>query len=113
MSRSAIVALFLLLTAQAPSSAQPAPKPEPISKRVIGELIHPNNPRILGNIQFSPDGKRLIAGDYPGGLVAVWEVGSRKLLYTVDAGAGGRGSSEYIEVSPDWRRFYTSRTSSK
>src|SRR5262245_16121956 len=91
LNRPTGTGILVLLLAVGPSTAQPPPEPEPVSKRLIGELIHPNNPRILGNIQFSPDGKRLIAGDYPGGLVAVWEVGSRKLLYTVDAGAGGRG----------------------
>jgi hypothetical protein len=59
-------ALVLAFLAAQHLAAQPPPKPEPASKRVIGELVHPNNPRILGNIHFSPDGERVIAGDYHG-----------------------------------------------
>jgi WD40 repeat protein len=91
-------------------AAKPSPMTEPLSWRLHGALEHSNKGRptteTIANIQFSPDGKRLIAGDYPGGTANVWEVASGKRLAAMDMDSGGRGSVEYFAMSPDWRLTY-------
>jgi WD40 repeat protein len=85
---------------------------EPVSARLRQELIHPNRTSVLQGIRFSPDGKRLLAGDLPGGVVATWDVATSKLLTTVEAGfglRGSRGAAEYFFPSPDWQTLLTSR----
>jgi hypothetical protein len=39
---------------------------EPVSSRLCGELIHPNKTSTLVGLRYSPDGKSIAAGDYPG-----------------------------------------------
>ena len=48
-------------------------KLEPISPRHRGSLIHPERDCTLSGLQFSPDGKRIMAGKYGGGAVQVWD----------------------------------------
>jgi WD40 repeat protein len=76
-------------------------------------LIHPNKTGSLAAVRFSPDGKRIIAGDYPGGVVALWDVASGKRLTTIETGHGLRASSEYFAVSPDWRTLFAWREKRK
>jgi WD40 repeat protein len=75
-------------------------KLEAVSSRLKGELIHPNKTRGLFNLKFSPDGKRLLAGDYPAGLVIVWDCSSGKRLTTIET------HSRFFAVSPDWRKLF-------
>src|ERR1700733_3369274 len=93
MRQSFMIALGLFFAA-VPSFADEPPKLEPISSRLIGRLQHSNQGKDtvdwIVEIHFSPDGKRLIAGDYPGGAVNVWDVGSGKRLATMDTGFGFR-----------------------
>jgi WD40 repeat protein len=84
-------------------------KLEPVSPRLLRALIHPNRSGFLTGLRFSPDGKRLLAADYPGGVVQVWEAGSGKQLAMFETGRGYRGSAEYLFVSPDWKTAYASR----
>jgi WD40 repeat protein len=63
-------------------------------------------------LQFSPDGKRLIAGDYPGGTVVVWDVNTAKQLISIDTGYGPRGL-EYFSPSPNWTTLYALRSKQK
>jgi WD40 repeat protein len=83
---------------------------EAVSSRLKGELIHPNRTGVLQGIRFSPDGKRLIAGDYPGGLVAVWDVESGKQLSSIETGYGYRSGDGYFFLTPDWRKLFVART---
>ena len=76
-------------------------------------MIHPNKSASIGHLQFSPDGKRLIAGDYPGGVVAVFDVASGKRLTTLETGYGYRSTAKYFSVSPDWKTVYVSREKRK
>lgn len=60
---------------------------------------------MLIDIQFSPDGKRLLACDWPGNTPTLWDVASGKCLTMIEAGDH--------RVSPDWRTIYTSREKRK
>ena len=81
---------------------------EPISPRLKGELVHPNRTSVLNGLAYSPDGRRIITGDYPGGVVQVWDAENGKWLTRIETGAGLRGSAEYFFVSPDWKTVYAS-----
>jgi WD40 repeat protein len=72
-------------------------------------LIHPNKTGIIGDLKFSPDGKRVIAGDYPGGVIALWDVATGKRLTTLETGYGYRSTAKYFSVAPDWQTVYVSR----
>jgi WD40 repeat protein len=84
-------------------------KIEAVSNRLKGELIHPNRNSVLEGIRFSPDGRRLMAGDYPGGVVVVWDVESGKQLTTIETGYGSRSSADYFFPTPDWRELFVAR----
>src|SRR5262249_16572878 len=62
----------------------------------------------LAGIRYSPDGKYLLAGSYPGGVVSLWDVASGRLITEIEAGKGLRGSSEYFFHSSDWKTLVTS-----
>ncbi len=83
--------------------ARPGPKLVPVSQRLTSKLQHMHPAGAIVAIQFSPDGKRLIAGDYPGGVVHVWQLATGKRLSTIEMGEGFRGSQEYFAVTPDWQ----------
>lgn len=83
-------------------------KLEAVSARLKQELIHPNRGGTLHGLRFSPDGKQLIAGDYPGGVVVVWDVASAQQLTTLETGYGLRSSANTFFVSPDWTTVYGS-----
>ncbi|MBM4070801.1 MAG: WD40 repeat domain-containing protein [Planctomycetes bacterium] len=84
-------------------------KLQPVSPRLKGELIHPNRTAFLLGVRYSSDGQRLIAGDYPGGVVVLWDIASGKQLTTIETGYGYRGSDQYFFLSPDWRTLFVSR----
>lgn len=88
-------------------------KLEAISPRLKGKLIHPNKTATFGDVKFSPDGKRVLAGDYPGGVVVLWDVASGKRLTTIEMNRGLRASSAYFLVAPDWRTLYSWREKRK
>lgn len=82
-----------------------------VSPGIQKELIHPNKTAVssLVDIQFSLDGKRLIAGDYPGGVVAIWDVATGKRISTIETGHGYRTTSQYFFVTPDWKTLFVNR----
>ncbi len=82
-------------------------KLQAVSKRLKGELIHPNKRGDLVEIWFSPDGKRLIAGEYPSGVVQLWEVDTRKQLTMIETGYGSQANHAYFQVAPDWQTLYS------
>lgn len=88
-------------------------KLEAVSSRLKGELIHPNKTSVIANIDFSPDGKRILAGDYPGGVIAVWDVASGKRLSTIEAGYGYHSTAHFYAVSPDWQTVFAWREKRK
>jgi len=110
MRQSFMIALGLFFAA-VPSFADEPPKLEPVSSRLSGRLQHSDPSKdatdSIVEIHFSPDGKRLMAGDYPGGIINVWDVGSGKRLATMETGLGFRAGSDYFAVSPDWKTIYS------
>ncbi len=99
------------------AGAEP-PKDEPISARLIGRLAHSNQGKSdadsigeIVEIHFSPDGKRLMAGDYPGGAINVWDISSGKRLAVMEMGSGYRSRIDYFAVSPDWKTIYSATSS--
>jgi WD40 repeat protein len=86
------------------------PKLASVSPRLRQELIHPNRKSTLVGLRFSADGKRLVAGDDPGGVILVWDVASGKEVVTIEGGEGSRSNPDYFFVSPDWKTLYVVRS---
>jgi WD40 repeat protein len=88
-------------------------KLEPVSPGLKGELIHPNRSATLYGLRFSKDGKRLLVGDYPGGVVVTWDVATGKRLTTLETGYEDRSTPDYFFISPDWQRLFGWRDKTK
>ncbi len=86
---------------------------EPVSPRLKSSLMHPARDGVLYGIRFSPDGKQLIAGDYPGGIVQLWDVATGEQLRTISHGAGRVRSSSFFHVTPGWKSLYMPRWNRK
>ncbi len=91
--------------------AKPGLKLEPVSWRLKGSLPHVNqgksNRTCIVEIQFSPDGKRLVAGDYDANpTVQTWDVGTGQRLVKVETGSRHPSNFEFFAISPDWRFVY-------
>src|SRR5690242_18400030 len=92
--------------------AAPDPQLAPVSSRLQGELIHPNTTGMLQGLRFSPDGKRVVAGDGSAGIIQFWDVAGRKPVTTIEAGkttterGGARGGGASFALSPDWQKLY-------
>jgi WD40 repeat protein len=82
---------------------------EDVSLRLKGSLIHANRQSQIVGIRYSADGKRLIAGDYPGGVVQLWDVESGRQLVKIETGYGYRSTDDYFFLSPDWKSVHTWR----
>jgi WD40 repeat protein len=91
----------------------PGAKLEAVSARLKKSLQHTNRDSQLVCVQYSPDGKRIIAGDYPGGVVQVWDAASGKQLTQIETGFGFRGSAEYLHLTPDWSSLFVCREKRK
>jgi WD40 repeat protein len=87
-----------------------APAPEPVSPRLKRKLVHPARKGTITVVAYSPDGKRIVAGDYPGGVVQFWDADSGKELVTIDTGYGYRSSDRYFSLSRDWETLFSART---
>jgi WD40 repeat protein len=90
---------------------KPPIKLDPVSWRIKGSLAHVNKGKsergCTVEIQFSPDGKQLIAGDYDSGAtVQTWDVASGQKLVAIAVGPGHPSNYEFFAVSPDWKFIY-------
>src|SRR4051812_28689325 len=96
--------------------AAPDSRLAPVSGRLLGELSHPNERGMLQGLRFSPDGRRLVAGDTSAGIIQIWDVASRKRLLSVETEkrkterGAGRGAASFA-LSPDWQRLYAKKGS--
>ena len=93
--------------------AAPDPQLATVSSQLQGELVLPNKKGMLQGLRFSPDGKRLVAGDATAGIIQIWDVANNKPLTTIEGGktttergGGGRGGGASFAVSPDWQKLY-------
>ncbi len=90
------------------ASASTTVQLQAVSPRLKQALPHTaeNTAATIVEVQFSSDGKRVIAGDYPGGTVNIWDSETAKRLLTLETGTGYRSSYHYFVVSPDWKLIY-------
>lgn len=79
------------------------PVEEAVSPRLVRTLQHPDRNSSFASIQFSKDGKRLWAGGYPKGNVVVYDVATGSRQTQIETGKSGRGSANYVNVTPDER----------
>jgi len=92
--------------------AAPDPRAATVSSRLQGELTLPNKKGMLQGLRFSPDGKRLVAGDGSAGVIQIWDVANKKPLTRIEAGkttaerGGARGGGTFFALSPDWQKLY-------
>jgi WD40 repeat protein len=82
---------------------------EPVSPRLKAKLVHPARKGTMAEVAYSPDGKRIVAGDYPGGVVQFWDAESGKEVVKIDTGYGYHASDPYFSLSPDWGALFSSR----
>lgn len=57
-------------------------------------------------VAIEPISAPVIAGDYPGGIVQVWDVDSGEVRTTIETGYGYCATAEFVFVSPDWSTLY-------
>jgi len=88
-------------------------KAETVSSRLKAELVHPNKSSWLASISWSPNGRQIVAGDYPNGVIQVWDTETGKQLARIDSGNATRGSADYLQISPDWKTAFVSSTKRK
>ncbi len=62
------------------------------------------HPLQMSTVRYSPDGRRLLAGEY-GGRVRIWDPSASRLLQVI----GHRGRSQLLAVSPDGRDLAVAR----
>lgn len=79
------------------------PKREPVSERLVKTLPHPDRKVTVGDVRFSPDGKRLLTSGYPSGIVQVWDTTSWKEIVRINTPSGSRSSLIYAIPTPDWK----------
>jgi WD40 repeat protein len=84
-------------------------KHEPVSRRLIRSLVHPHRKAEISMLQFSADGRRLIASGYPSGVIQTWDAASGKELSRVETPPGYRGTDDYAALTADWRTAFIPR----
>ena len=85
---------------------KPGPKLEAVSARLKKELVHPNRQTSLHGPYFTPDGKRIIACDWRGGTLMVWDAATGKQVAQVDIGLGAVGRLDAFYLSDDRQTVY-------
>lgn len=84
---------------------KPAPKlkSEPVSEKLVRTLIHPVRTASISVLKFSPDGKQLLVGGYPSGVLQLWDTGTWEERRRIETPPGYRGSADYAELTADWK----------
>ncbi len=78
---------------------------ETVSPRLKGSLAYPTRDASPLHIQFSPDGKQLIAGNFLDRTIQLWDTSTGEQLQTFKSPTDR--SYYFIHVSPDWKTLYT------
>jgi DNA-binding beta-propeller fold protein YncE len=79
------------------------PKREPVSKRLVKTLPHPDRMATIGDVRFSADGTRLLMAGYPSGVVQVFDARTWKETARLDTPSGLRSSLRYANPTPDFK----------
>jgi WD40 repeat protein len=83
--------------------------PQPVSSRFIRSLVHPERKATVSQVRFSSDGARLFTAGYPSGILQLWEVATGKEIRRINTPPGGRGSSNYVDLTADCSAVYVSQ----
>ncbi len=79
---------------------------EPVSPRLKRALVHPDRKGYLTGLSYSPDGKRIVAGNVPeasrNGVIQVWDAETGKELTKLLLDPEDVPSDDYFKLTPDW-----------
>ena len=100
---------WLTATVAAPKIAV---KTEPVSRRLVRSLPHPERAASLPTVAFTPDGRLVVAG-YPSGVVQVLDPVAGKERRTIETPRGYRGSFNYLQLSKDMSTLFVALDDSK
>jgi WD40 repeat protein len=87
-------------------------KTEPVSRRLLRSLPHPDRTVSLPIVAFTPAGQLIVSG-YPSGVVQVFDPTAGKELRTIETPRGYRGSFNYLQLSRDCRTLFVALDDSK
>ncbi len=79
----------------------------PVSPRVGQRYVHPDRDDVVGSLEFSLDGSKLVGGTYPKNNLQIWDIGTGKQLTLIDTPDGYKSTSDFWSPSLDFSRFYT------
>lgn len=82
--------------------------PQSVSLHPRQKLTHQDRQGHLFQVKYSPDGTKLFASSYPGGILQWWDTASGNQLKSFDTGSGMRSSALYALLSPDWKTVWIS-----
>lgn len=77
------------------------------SPRLRQTLVHPDKTGILRGVQYTSDGRRIVAGHSQSGTVQVWDAGSGRQLTRIESGRRPSPHFDYLQLFPDGKRLYT------
>lgn len=80
--------------------------PQTVTLPPVRTFAHQDRQGLLHQLQLSPDGTKLFASSYPGGVVQWWDVATAKQLHSIETGRGLRGTASYAMLTPDWKHVW-------
>jgi WD40 repeat protein len=85
------------------------PQLESVSKRLLGELIHPGKAGTVHGVRYSPDGRRIVGMDDATHAIVVWAVASGRAVTNINTRRDGRVTGDYF-VTPDYETVFAAGT---
>ncbi len=85
----------------------------PVSRELTWTIRHPDKEANIPHVKYSPDGKRLFLTGYPSGVTQFWDLENRKEIRRFESAKGLRGSSDYAQLTPDWKTLVISEETRK
>ena len=101
-SKSSVMVMFLtflLFVLSFPASAASLGNIENVAEEVA-TLIEPGQ---VGDMAFSADGRYLASESWGNGVTHIWDIKSKKIIYTINIGGTGSDDGGVIRFSPDGR----------